>query len=101
MMLSHALTQMIDSAECFILHILVLRRSMCIFHWIRALIGEIMWKYPYLPNMQTSETLPLGDYLEHYVTFGPETSLGAGDHIYLYNEWNQLIGDYTGNSLAN
>lgn len=57
-------------------------------------------KHPYLPNMQTSETPPLGDYLEHYVTFGPETSLGAGDHIYLYNEWNQLIGDYTGNSLA-
>ena len=58
-------------------------------------------KHPYFPNMQTSEIVPLGDYLEHYVTFGPETSLGAGDHIYLYDEWDHLIGDYMGNSLAN
>ena len=57
-------------------------------------------KHPYLPNMQTSEIIPLGDYLEHYVTFGPETSLGAGDHIYLYDGWNHLIGDYMGNELA-
>ena len=39
--------------------------------------------------------------MEHYVTFGPETSLGEGDHIYLYDGWNRLIGDYTGNGLAN
>ena len=57
-------------------------------------------KHPYLPNMQTSEIIPLGDYLEHYVTFGPETSLGAGDHIYLYDGWNHLIGNYMGNELA-
>ena len=58
-------------------------------------------KHPYFPNMQTSEIVPLGDYLEHYVTFGPETSLGAGDHIYLYDERDHLIGDYMGNTLAN
>lgn len=57
--------------------------------------------HPYLPNIQTSEIIPLGDYLEHYITFGPETSLGEGDHIYLYDVWDHLIGDYTGNSLAN
>jgi len=57
-------------------------------------------KHPYLPNMQTSEIVPLGDYLEHYVTFGQETSLGAGDHIYLYDGWNYLIGNYMGNELA-
>ena len=55
---------------------------------------------PYAPNVQTSEIISLGDYLEHYVTFGPETSLGAGDHIYLYDGWNHLIGDYMGNELA-
>ncbi len=57
-------------------------------------------KHPYAPNMQTSEIVPLGDYLEHYVTFGPETSLGAGDHIYLYDAWNHLIGNFMGNELA-
>ncbi|MBR3070975.1 S8 family serine peptidase [Fibrobacter sp.] len=57
-------------------------------------------KHPYLPNMQTSEIIPLGDYLEHYVTFGPETFLGAGDHIYLYDGRNRLIGNYMGNELA-
>ncbi len=41
------------------------------------------------------------DCLEHYVTFSSETSLGQGDHIYLFDEWNNLIGDYVGNSLAN
>jgi len=41
------------------------------------------------------------DCLEHYVTFSSETSLGQGDHIYLFDEWDNLIGDYTGNSLAN
>jgi subtilisin family serine protease len=56
---------------------------------------------PYASNVQTSEIIPLGDYLEHYVTFGPETSLGIGDHIYLYDGWGHLIGDYMGNSLAN
>ncbi len=58
-------------------------------------------KHPYLPNMRTTEVLPLGDYLEHYVTFGPETTLGTGDHIYLYDGWGRLIGDYMGKSLAN
>jgi hypothetical protein len=55
---------------------------------------------PYAPNVQTSEIISLGDYLEHYVTFGPETSLGTGDHIYLYDGWNHLIGNYMGNDLA-
>lgn len=27
------------------------------------------------------------------MTFGPETSLGLGDHIYLYDEYDNLIGD--------
>ena len=58
-------------------------------------------QHPYAANTQTSEFLDLGDYLEHYVTFGPETSLGEGDHIYLYDGRNRLIGDYTGNALAN
>ena len=57
--------------------------------------------HPYQANMQTTEILDLGDFLEHYVTFGPETSLGEGDHIYLYDGWGHLIGDFTGNSLAN
>ena len=35
------------------------------------------------------------------MTFSSETSLGQGDHIYLYDERNHLIGDYVGNSLAN
>ena len=35
------------------------------------------------------------------MTFSSETSLGQGDHIYLFDEWNDLIGDYVGNSLAN
>ena len=56
--------------------------------------------HPYLPNVQTSEIVSLGDYLEHYVTFGPETSLGAGDHIYLYDGWDHLIGDFVENELA-
>ena len=59
-------------------------------------------KHPYAPNAKMGKFMDLGDgYLEHLVTFGPETSLGAGDHIYLYDGWNQLIGDFTGNSLAN
>ena len=58
-------------------------------------------RHPYGANMQTSELLDLGDYLENYVTFGPETSLGTGDHIYLYDGWNRLIGDFTGTELAN
>lgn len=35
------------------------------------------------------------------MTFCPETSLGQSDHIYLFDEWDNLIGDYMGNSLAN
>ena len=59
-------------------------------------------KHPYVPNAKMGVLMDLGDgYLEHLVTFGPETSLGSGDHIYLYDGWNQLIGDFTGNSLAN
>ena len=59
-------------------------------------------KHPYAPNAKMGKFMDLGDgYLEHLVTFGPETSLGSGDHIYLYDGWNQLIGDFTGNSLAN
>lgn len=64
--------------------------------------------HPYAANTQTSEIIDLEEgcnktscYLENYVTFGLETSLGEGDHIYLYDGWNRLIGDYTGNSLAN
>ena len=64
--------------------------------------------HPYAANTQTSEIIDLEKgcnqiscYLENYITFGPETSLGEGDHIYLYDGWNRLIGDYTGNSLAN
>ena len=40
------------------------------------------------------------DCLEHYVSFSSETFLGQGDHIYLYDGWNHLIGDYMGNELA-
>ena len=59
-------------------------------------------KHPYEPNAKMGELMDLGDgYLEHLVTFGPETSLGAGDHIYLYDGWNRLIGDFTRNSLEN
>lgn len=59
-------------------------------------------QHPYAANVQTSEMKDLGNgFLEHYVTFGSETSLGAGDHIYLYDGWNRLLGDYTGISLAN
>ena len=64
--------------------------------------------HPYAANTQTSEIIDLevgcnqiSCYLENCVTFGPETSLGEGDHIYLYDGWNRLIGNYTGNSLAN
>jgi subtilisin family serine protease len=59
-------------------------------------------EHPYEANAKMWEIRDLGDgFLEHYVTFSPETSLGAGDHIYLYDEWDNLIGDYMGNSLAN
>ena len=64
--------------------------------------------HPYPANTQISELRDLAEgcqldncYLEYYVTFGQETSLGEGDHIYLYDVWDRLIGDYTGNSLAN
>ena len=64
--------------------------------------------HPYAANKQITEIVDLAKYcnhsegcLEYYVTFGPETSLGNGDHIYLYDVWDHLIGDYTGNSLAN
>ena len=64
--------------------------------------------HPYAANTQTSEIIDLemgcnqiSCYLENYVTFGPETSLGEGDHIYLYDGLNRLIGSYSGNSLAN
>lgn len=59
-------------------------------------------EHPYAANAKMWEIRDLGEgFLEHYVTFSPETSLGAGDHIYLYDEWDNLIGDYMGNSLAN
>ena len=59
-------------------------------------------EHPYQANAKMWEIRDLGDgFLEHYVTFSPETSLGLGDHIYLYDEWGHLIGDYMGNSLAN
>lgn len=58
--------------------------------------------------MQITEIVDLAKYCNHsegcfeyYVTFGPETSLGEGDYIYLYDVWDHLIGAYTGNSLAN
>jgi hypothetical protein len=59
-------------------------------------------EHPYGANAKMWEIRDLGGgFLEHYVTFSPETSLGVGDHIYLYDEWDNLIGDYMGNSLAN
>ena len=59
-------------------------------------------EHPYETNAKMWEIRDLGDgFLEHYVTFSSETSLGQGDHIYLYDEWDNLIGDYMGNSLAN
>ncbi len=59
-------------------------------------------EHPYEANAKMWDIRDLGDgYLEHYVTFSSETSLGQGDHIYLYDEWDNLIGDYMGNSLAN
>jgi len=59
-------------------------------------------EHPYEANAKMWEIRDLGDgFLEHYVTFSSETSLGQGDHIYLYDEWDNLIGDYMGNSLAN
>ena len=59
-------------------------------------------EHPYEANAKMWEIRDFGEgFLEHYVTFSSETSLGEGDHIYLYDEWDNLIGDYTGNSLAN
>ena len=59
-------------------------------------------EHPYEANVKMWEIRDLGDgFLEHYVTFSAETSLGAGDRIYLYDEKNRLIGTYVGNSLAN
>ena len=59
-------------------------------------------EHPYEANVKMWEIRDLGDgFLEHYVTFSPEISLGQGDHIYLFDEWDNLIGDYMGNSLAN
>ena len=59
-------------------------------------------EHPYEANAKMWEIRDLDDgYLEHYVTFSPETSLGQGDHIYLFDEWDNLIGDYMENSLAN
>lgn len=57
--------------------------------------------HPYTPNAKITGIVDLGDALEHYVTFSSQTSLGNGDHISLYDEFGQLIGTYTGNSLAN
>lgn len=64
--------------------------------------------HPYTKNMKITEIVDLAKYCNHsegcfefYVTFGPETSLGEGDYIYLYDVWDHLIGAYTGNSLAN
>jgi len=59
--------------------------------------------HPYPANAKITGIIDAGDdgCLEHYVTFSAETSLGAGDIIYLYDERNRLIGSYTGNSLAN
>ena len=59
--------------------------------------------HPYPANAKITGIVDAGedDCLEHYVTFSAETSLGAGDSIYLYDEKNRLIGSYTGNSLAN
>ena len=59
--------------------------------------------HPYPANAKITGIVDAGedDCLEHYVTFSAETSLGAGDIIYLYDEKNRLIGTYTGNSLAN
>ena len=65
-------------------------------------------EHPYQANAKMWNIIDLdkdylehGNCLEHYVTFGSETSLGQGDHIYLYDEYDNLIGDYVGNSLAN
>ena len=59
-------------------------------------------EHPYAANAKMVKYIDFGaDHLEHYVTFGPETSLGLGDHIYLYDEYDNLIGDFVGNSLAN
>jgi len=59
--------------------------------------------HPYPANAKITGIVDAGDdgCLEHYVTFSAETSLGAGDIIYLYDERNRLIGTYVGNSLAN
>ncbi len=59
--------------------------------------------HPYPANAKIMGIVDTGDdgCLEHYVTFSAATSLGVGDHIYLYDGWNHLIGTYTGNSLAN
>ena len=65
-------------------------------------------EHPYQANAKMWNIIDLdkdylehADCLEHYVTFSSETSLGQGDHIYLYDEQDNLIGDYVGNSLAN
>ena len=65
-------------------------------------------EHPYDANVKLWKIVDLDegylgneDCLEHYVSFSSETFLGQGDHIYLYDEWNNLIGDYVGNSLAN
>ena len=65
-------------------------------------------EHPYEANATIWKIIDLDDgylghdrCLDHYVTFSSETSLGVGDHIYLYDELDNLIGDFTENSLAN
>ena len=65
-------------------------------------------EHPYPANIKMWDIVDLdkdyledADCLEHYVTFGSETSLGQGDYIYLYDEHDDLIGNYVGKDLAN
>ena len=65
------------------------------------LLSECAEDNPYATvNIRSSCSYDLGDHLENYVTFDERTSLGNGEFLYLYDGKNNLIGIYSGNSLA-
>lgn len=56
--------------------------------------------HPYPPQSRIQCSYYFGSNLENYVTFSPETSLGSGDFIKLYDaDWNEL-GTFTGTQLS-
>lgn len=56
--------------------------------------------HPYPPQSRIQCSYYFGSNLENYVTFSPETSLGSGDFIKLYDaDWNEL-GTFSGTQLS-